>query len=162
MYSEAHNLMMISDSFLFCNLLILFKKKLLHRFHKQVFEDYMKFLSKWMLSHIEDGDNVLNKPVLFSEFGLSDSIKNYSMSNREKMYKTILDISHKSAKNNRSGAGAMVWQFLVGGMSDFIDDFGMVPWEKPSIYSMFTQHSCRLSKVNKGLSQQNPSFKQVC
>ncbi|WJX44875.1 Mannan endo-1,4-beta-mannosidase 2 [Trifolium repens] len=133
-----------------------------HWFHKQVFDDYMKFLSKWMLSHIEDGDNVLNKPVLFSEFGLSDSIKNYSMSNREKMYKTILDISHKSAKNNRSGAGAMVWQFLVGGMSDFIDDFGMVPWEKPSIYSMFTQHSCRLSKVNKGLTQQNPSFKQVC
>lgn len=122
----------------------------------------MKFVSKWMHSHIEDGDNVLNKPVLFSEYGLSDTVKNFSLSNRETMYKTILDISFNSAKKNRSGAGALVWQFLVGGMSELIDDFGMVPWERSSTYSLFIKHSCRLTKVNKGLTQQNPSFKQLC
>lgn len=161
LYSEVHILIMISDIFLFCNLTFVFIR-LLHRFHKQDFEEYMKFLSKWMLSHIEDGDNVLNKPVLFSEYGLSDSIENFSLSNREKMYKKILDISHKSAKKNQSGAGALVWQFLVSGMSEFIDDFGMVPWEKPSMYSLFIEHSCRLTKVNKGLTLHNPSFKHLC
>ncbi|XP_057455656.1 mannan endo-1,4-beta-mannosidase 2 [Lotus japonicus] len=132
-----------------------------HWFKKQVFEDYMKFLSKWMLSHIEDGDTVLKKPVLFSEYGLSDSIKNFSMAHRETMYRTILDISYKSAKKNRSGAGALVWQFLVGGMDEFIDDFGMVPWEKPSIYSLFIQQSCKLAKV-KGWIQHDLSFKKFC
>ncbi|KAJ1397499.1 Glycoside hydrolase, family 5 [Sesbania bispinosa] len=132
-----------------------------HWFHKQEFEVYMKFVSKWMLSHIEDGDNVLKKPVLFSEYGLSDTIKNFSMSDREKMYRTILDITYKSAKKNRSGAGALVWQFLVGGMNEFIDDFGMVPWDRSSAYSIFIEQSCRLAKI-KGLAQQEINFKQFC
>ncbi|XP_019451501.1 PREDICTED: mannan endo-1,4-beta-mannosidase 2-like [Lupinus angustifolius] len=132
-----------------------------HWFHEQGVEDYIKFVSKWMLSHIEDGDKVLNKPVLFSEFGLSDTIKNFSLSDREKMYKTILDITYKSAKKNKSGAGTLVWQFLVGGMNEFIDDFGIVPWERPSTFSLFIEQSCRLAKFN-GLSEQNIRFKEYC
>ncbi|XP_061346501.1 mannan endo-1,4-beta-mannosidase 2-like [Gastrolobium bilobum] len=132
-----------------------------HWFHEQEVEDYIKFVSKWMLSHIEDGDMVLKKPVLFSEYGLSSTIKNFSLSDREKMYKTILDITYKSAKRNRSGAGALVWQFLVGGMKEFIDDFGMVPWERSSMYSLFIEQSCRLAKV-KGWTQHDTSFKEFC
>lgn len=128
-----------------------------HWFHEQVSEDYIKFVSKWMLSHIEDGDKVLNKPVVFSEFGLSDI--NFTMSERKTMYKTILDISYKSAKKNRSGAGALVWQFLVGGMQEFTDDFGIIPAEKTPIPSLFIEQSCRLAKV-KGWPHKDKSFKQ--
>ncbi|KAJ1434544.1 Glycoside hydrolase superfamily [Sesbania bispinosa] len=128
-------------------------------FREQTFEDLLKFVSKWMLSHIEDGDKVLKKPVLFSEYGLSD--QNFSMSDREKMHKTILDIIYKSAKKNRSGAGALVWQFLVGGMQEFSDEYGMVPGESSSTHSLFIEHSCRLAKV-KGWTQQDVSFKQLC
>jgi len=131
----------------------------MHRFHEQVSEDYIKFVSKWMLSHIEDGDKVLNKPVVFSEFGLSDI--NFTMSERKTMYKTILDISYKSAKKNRSGAGALVWQFLVGGMQEFTDDFGIIPAEKTPIPSLFIEQSCRLAKV-KGWPHKDKSFKQFC
>ncbi|KAH1128107.1 hypothetical protein GYH30_016598 [Glycine max] len=130
-----------------------------HWFHHQVFEDYMKFVSKWMLSHIEDGDKILNKPVLFSEYGLSDI--NFTMPERKTMYKTILDISYKSAKRNRSGAGALVWQFLVGGMQEFTDDFGIIPWEKTPIPSLFVEQSCRLTKV-KEWPHKDTSFKQFC
>ncbi|XP_047177317.1 mannan endo-1,4-beta-mannosidase 2 isoform X2 [Vigna umbellata] len=130
-----------------------------HWFHEQVFEDYMKFVSKWMLSHIEDGDKVLNKPVVFSEFGLSDI--NFTMSERKTMYKTILDISYKSAKKNRSGGGCLVWQFLVGGMQEFSDDFGIIPWEKTPIPSMFIEQSCRLAKV-KEWAHKDKIFKQFC
>ncbi|KAK7342306.1 hypothetical protein VNO80_25253 [Phaseolus coccineus] len=130
-----------------------------HWFHEQVSEDYIKFVSKWMLSHIEDGDKVLNKPVVFSEFGLSDI--NFTMPERKTMYKTILDISYKSAKKNRSGAGTLVWQFLVGGMQEFTDDFGIIPSEKTPIPSLFVEQSCRLAKV-KGWSHKDKSFKQFC
>ncbi|KAL2328215.1 hypothetical protein Fmac_021642 [Flemingia macrophylla] len=130
-----------------------------HWFHSQEFENYMPFVSKWMHSHIEDGDKVLNKPVLFSEFGLSDI--NFTLSERKTMYKTILDISYNSAKKNKAGAGALVWQFLVGGMQEFSDDFGIVPWEKTPIPSLFVEQSCRLAKA-KGWPHKNPSYKQFC
>ncbi|KAF7805935.1 mannan endo-1,4-beta-mannosidase 2-like [Senna tora] len=129
-----------------------------HWLHKPDFEDNLKFVSKWMLSHIEDGDKVLKKPVLFSEYGWSDLTKNFSPSDREKMYRTILDVIYKSAKKNRSGAGALVWQFIVEGLNEHHDDFGMVPWARSSTYSLFVQQSCRLAKVT-GLTQRDRSFR---
>ncbi|KAL4359799.1 hypothetical protein AHAS_Ahas08G0113500 [Arachis hypogaea] len=127
-----------------------------HWFHDQSFEDQLKFVSKWMLSHIEDGDNVLNKPVVFSEYGYSEFNKNFSFSDREKMYRRITDIIYKSAKKNKSGAGALVWQYLVGGMNEFSDEYGMVPWESSSTHSLFIEQSCRLAKL-KQLPQQYPN-----
>ncbi|KAI4333958.1 hypothetical protein L6164_018704 [Bauhinia variegata] len=132
-----------------------------HWFHEQTFEDKLKYVSKWMRSHIEDGDKILNRPVLFSEYGYSDLNENYSPSDRDKFYKVVLDIIYKSAKRNKSGAGALVWQFLVGGMPEFNDDFGMVPWERPATYKLFVEQSCRLVKVN-GWTQQDKSFKALC
>ncbi|KAG4960985.1 hypothetical protein AAZX31_13G279300 [Glycine max] len=132
-----------------------------HWFHEQVFEDQLKFVSKWMLSHIEDGDKVLKKPVLFSEFGLSETNQNFSMSDREKMHRAVLDIIYKSAKRNRSGAGALVWQFLVGGMKEFSDEYGMVPWESSSTPHIFIEQSCRLANA-KGWTQLDVGFKEHC
>ena len=114
-----------------------------------------------MLSHIEDGDKVLNKPILFSEYGLSELNKNFTFSDREKMYRGILDIIYKSAKKNRSGAGALVWQFLVGGMEEFSDEYGMVPLESSSTHSLFIEQSCRLARV-KGWTQHDARFKEIC
>ncbi|OIW01583.1 hypothetical protein TanjilG_23894 [Lupinus angustifolius] len=129
-------------------------------FRHQDFEDQLKFVSKWMVSHIEDGEMVLKKPVLFSEYGLSQTMKNFTLSNREKMHRTVLDIIYKSAKKNRSGAGALVWQFLVGGMKEFCDEYGMVPYES-STHSLFIEQSCRLARV-KGWAHKDKSFKQLC
>lgn len=114
-----------------------------------------------MLSHIEDGDKVLKKPILFSEYGLSKTNQNFSVPDREKMHKTILDIIYKSARKDRSGAGALVWQFLVGGMGDYSDEYGMVPGESSSTHSLFIKQSCRLARV-KGWTQKDVDFKQLC
>jgi mannan endo-1,4-beta-mannosidase len=38
-----------------------------HWFHNQTFEEKLKFVVKWMQSHIEDGLKELKKPVLFTE-----------------------------------------------------------------------------------------------
>lgn len=132
------------------------------RFKKQDFEDKLKFIGKWMQSHIEDGDGVLKKPVVVTEFGLSNEIKKFEPWKRDKFNKVILDIIYKSAKKNRSGAGSFIWQFFVEGMEEFNDEFGMVPWERPETFQLFTEQSCRLAKVHGPLHTQERHLKRLC
>lgn len=132
-----------------------------HWFHDRDFEDNLKFVVKWVLSHIEDGDLELRKPVMFTEFGLSNLNKDFELSQRDKFYRTILDIIYKSAKRNKAGAGALVWQYFVEGMEKYNDDFGIVPWERATTYKLIIEQSCRLARINK-LTQTNGNFKQLC
>ncbi|XP_022862509.1 mannan endo-1,4-beta-mannosidase 2-like isoform X2 [Olea europaea var. sylvestris] len=133
-----------------------------HWSHTPDFEYKLKFISKWMLSHIEDGDKELKKPVMFTEFGLSTENKDFDPSQRDRFYKVILDIIYKSAKKQKSGAGAFVWQFLVEGMEKYNDDFGIVPWERPSTYRLFTEQSCRLARIQGALPSQKEHLKRLC
>lgn len=114
-----------------------------------------------MRSHIEDGDKELKKPVMFTEFGLSNENKDFEPSQRDTFYGTIYNIIYKSAKKNGSGAGALIWQLFIEGMDEFNDDFGIVPWERPSIYSLIVGQSCRLARIH-GPTQQQRNLKQLC
>lgn len=133
----------------------------MRRFHDQELEENLKFVTKWMLSHIEDGEKELNKPVMFTEYGLSDQNKDFEPSQRDRFYKTILDVSYKSAKKHRSGAGALVWQFFVGGMDKYNDEFGIVPWERPSTYNLIIEQTCRLARI-QGPSLEQRNLKELC
>ncbi|KAG6738907.1 hypothetical protein POTOM_058530 [Populus tomentosa] len=64
------------------------------------------YLDEWFCSHIEDGHYELNKPVFFTEFGLSNPNKDFQPSQQGRFYKTILDIKYKSEKRKQAGAGA--------------------------------------------------------
>ncbi|CAN1160955.1 Mannan endo-1,4-beta-mannosidase 2 [Linum perenne] len=127
----------------------------------QSFEDKLKFVSKWMLSHIEDGHYELNKPVLFTEFGLSNLNKDFQPSQRDSLYKTVYDIIYKSAKRNRAGAGALMWQLFVEDMDESNDDFGIVPWETKSTYKIITEQSCKLAKLH-GSIENDQNLKELC
>ncbi|KAF8409264.1 hypothetical protein HHK36_005338 [Tetracentron sinense] len=133
-----------------------------HWFQEQELEDKLKYISKWMLSHIDDGDKELKKPVMFTEFGLSNKNKNFLPSQRDAFYKIIFDIIYKSARKNGSGAGSFVWQFLVGGMEEYNDDFGIVPWERSSTYRLVTEQSCRLAGIREGLDRPKGTWKEIC
>lgn len=133
-----------------------------HWFKKQEFEAELKYVSKWMRSHIEDGDKELKKPVMFTEFGLSNLNEGFKLAQRDRFYKTIFDIIYKSAKKGGSGAGSFAWQFLVGGMERYNDDFGIVPWERSSTYRLITEHSCRLAGLQDGMIEQNANLKELC
>ena len=115
-----------------------------------------------MLSHIEDGDKELKKPVLFTEFGLSNDNDDFEPAQRDRFLKMVLDVIYKSAKRNKSGAGSFFWQFLVEGMELYNDDFGIVPWERPSTYELITEHSCRLAKEHGLLHTQMEHLKDFC
>ncbi|KAK4438658.1 Mannan endo-1,4-beta-mannosidase 2 [Sesamum alatum] len=133
-----------------------------HWTHNPDFEYKLKFVYKWMLSHIEDGDKELKKPVMFTEFGLSTENNDFTPTQRERMYKVIYDVIYKSALRNKAGAGALVWQFLVEGMEDFNDDFGIIPWKRASTYKLFTEQSCRLAKVQGALPSQLGYLRRLC
>lgn len=133
------------------------------RFHVLGFEEKRNYVSKWMRSHIEDGDKELKKPVMFTEYGLSNQNDDFQPSQREQFYTTILDIIYKSAKKKGSGAGSLIWQFFVEGMEKYNDDFGIVPWESPSLYKLTVQQSCRLARI-QGLTQEQEqgNLKELC
>ncbi|KAL1560686.1 Mannan endo-1,4-beta-mannosidase 2 [Salvia divinorum] len=133
-----------------------------HWTHNPDFEYKLKFVAKWMISHIEDGDKELKKPVMFTEFGLSTENADFSPAQRERFYKVILDIMYKSAVKNKSGAGSLVWQFLVEGMEESNDDFGIIPWKRQSTYRLFTEQSCKLARVQGALSTQINYLRKLC
>ncbi|KAK9152762.1 hypothetical protein Sjap_000242 [Stephania japonica] len=115
----------------------------------QPLETKLKFVEKWVVSHIDDGDKVLKKPVMFTEFGLSNMNKDFELSQRDKLYKRIFDNVYRSAKKNGAGAGTFIWQFMVGGMEEYNDDFGIVPWERPTTYRLITEQSCKLALIHR-------------
>ncbi|KAL2937775.1 Mannan endo-1 4-beta-mannosidase 2 [Bienertia sinuspersici] len=125
------------------------------------FEEKMEFVKKWLLSHIEDGDKQLKKPVMLTEFGVSDQNSDFDPSHRDKLFKLVYDILYKSAKKNGSGAGSFIWQFFVEGMDDFHDDFGIIPWKRRSTFDLITGQSCRLALLHQRSNLQG-NLKQLC
>ncbi|CAI0461019.1 unnamed protein product [Linum tenue] len=125
------------------------------------FEDKLTFVSKWMLSHIEDGHHELNKPVLFTEFGLSNLNKDFQPSQRDWLYKTVYDIVYKSAQKKGAGGGALMWQLFVEDMDESNDDFGIVPWQRASTYKLITEQSCKLAKL-RGAIEESQNLKELC
>lgn len=135
---------------------------LVYRLPEATLDEKIKYISKWVTSHIEDGERELNKPVLFTEFGLSKKNKNFDYSHRELFYKSVFDIVYESAKQNGAGAGALIWQLLVEGMEDYNDDFGFVPGERTSVDKLIKQQSCRLAALRHGDDPTRRAAKKIC
>ncbi|KAI3887781.1 hypothetical protein MKX03_018628 [Papaver bracteatum] len=133
-----------------------------HWFKEQTREEKLKYVEKWVVSHIDDGDRILKKPVLFTEFGLSDKNINFEHSHRDTFYKMIYDIVYKSATNNGAGAGTLVWQLLVEGMNEYNDDFGIIPGNTSTIYRVITQQSCKLATIHKAHFQSKKIYEELC
>ncbi|KAF6173491.1 hypothetical protein GIB67_022019 [Kingdonia uniflora] len=133
-----------------------------HWFEGQKLEDKLQYVKKWVVSHIDDSDKILKKPVMFTEFGFSNKNKNYQPSQRDRFYKIIFDIVYKSAKKNGAGAGTFVWQFMVGGMEEYNDDFGIIPWERSSTYRLLTEQSCKLGAIHQGQDRLKKFLTEMC
>lgn len=121
-----------------------------------------RFVSKWVKSHIEDGEKMLNKPVLFTEFGLSNKANGFDHAHRLLFYKSIYDTIYESAKRNGAGSGAFIWQLMVEGMEIFHDSFAFVPESIPSLHSLLKEQSCRLATLRYGSDLVKQFSKNVC
>ncbi|EXB41560.1 Mannan endo-1,4-beta-mannosidase 6 [Morus notabilis] len=119
------------------------------------------FLSHWVDSHMSDAENVLKKPVLFTEVGFSLRM-NKKTEDVNFLLKTVYDRIYESAKKRQAGAGALIWQLLVEGVEEYSDQFSLVARDHPSTFKLITRHSCRLrrifsnSKTNEELQSEDP------
>ncbi|KAK2992241.1 hypothetical protein RJ640_005728 [Escallonia rubra] len=106
-------------------------------------ETKITYLSHWVDTHIKDAENVLKKPVLFTEVGSPLRIKQ-GFQERDIMLKTVYDKIYKSARRSEAGAGALIWQLLVEGTEQYSDQYSLVAWKHPSTYQLIIEQSCRL------------------
>lgn len=112
-------------------------------------EAKVNYLSNWVDTHISDSENVLNKPVLFSELGAPLTIRTEEGSyERDILLKTVYDKIYKSAKKREAGAGALIWQLLVEGVEEYRDRFSLVASKYPSTYKLILEQSCRLRNMS--------------
>ncbi|KAF6144963.1 hypothetical protein GIB67_013314 [Kingdonia uniflora] len=117
------------------------------------------YLSNWVDSHVNDGEYVLKKPVLFTEVGSSFLVNKQESYDRDFFLKMMYDKIYESAKKKEAGAGALIWQLLIEGMGGYGDRFSLVAWNHPSTYNLIIEQSSRLrslfskSKTNRKLEQ---------
>lgn len=108
----------------------------------------VEYLSNWIDAHIRDGQDVLKKPVLFSEFGSPLRKKLEGPYDRDILLKQVYDKIYESAKKREAGAGVLIWQLLLEGMKQYRDEFSLVAREHPSTYKLIVQQSSRLKNIS--------------
>uniref|UniRef100_A0A0D9V5K3 mannan endo-1,4-beta-mannosidase n=1 Tax=Leersia perrieri TaxID=77586 RepID=A0A0D9V5K3_9ORYZ len=125
-------------------------------------DEKLKFMTRWITSHVEDGDRELDKPVLVTEFGLSHQVEGFDDAHRDVLYRAVYDIVHGSARRGGAAGGALVWQLAAEGMEDYHDGFSIVPSERPSMMRLMKEQSCRLAAVRYGEEKARKALKTVC
>ncbi|MBA0694715.1 hypothetical protein Goari_004989 [Gossypium aridum] len=121
-----------------------------------------RFLSRWVDSHISDGDHVLKKPVIFTEVGSLVHADNQGLADKDILLKTMYEKIYESAKKRQAGAGALIWQLLVEGVGEYSDRFSFVAWDNPSTYKLILKQSCRLKSIFAKSIQSRKLNKDPC
>ncbi|KAG8385814.1 hypothetical protein BUALT_Bualt03G0084400 [Buddleja alternifolia] len=130
-------------------------------------EAKMKYLSNWADAHISDSENVLKKPVLFTEVGAPLTIKTEGLYDRDIIMMNVYDKIYESAKKREAGSGVLIWQLLVEGVEEYSDEFSFVAWKYPSTYKLILEQSCRLRNIscqglpNDKVHHRDPCYRQI-
>ncbi|XP_052160532.1 mannan endo-1,4-beta-mannosidase 6 [Oryza glaberrima] len=112
-------------------------------------EEKVRYLSNWVDSHLNDSEQILKKPVLFTEVGYlqhSDANSNSTV-DRDIILRIVYDKIYDSARKLQAGSGALIWQLMVEGTHMYGDNFSVVARDRPSTYSLITNQSCRLQRL---------------
>lgn len=109
----------------------------------------IEFLRNWLKSHIEDAENILHKPLVFTEFGKSTKLPGFSMQGRDLLYDTVYSAIYSSASVGGTAAGGLFWQLLTQGMDSLRDGYEIILSESPSTASLITEQSQKLNKIRK-------------
>nr|XP_027089783.1 mannan endo-1,4-beta-mannosidase 7-like [Coffea arabica] len=76
-------------------------------------EAQLSFLINWLQSHIQDAEKILQKPLLFTEFGKSSKDPGFNMNQRDLLFNTVYSTIYSSASGGGAAAGGLFWQFLT-------------------------------------------------
>lgn len=109
----------------------------------------MSFLSGWLNDHIQDAQNILHKPLLFAEFGISTKNLGTNTTPRDRFFNTVYSAVYSSASGGGAAVGGLFWQLLVEGMDSFRDGYEVVLGESPSTAAVIAQQSQKLNRIRK-------------
>lgn len=109
------------------------------------YEDQISFLGSWLNEHIQDAQNILHKPLLFAEFGIST----YNSTLRDQFFNTVFSAIYSSASGGGAAAGGLFWQLLAKWMDSFRDGYEVVLGESPSTATLIAQESQKLNRIRK-------------
>ncbi|KAL5558004.1 hypothetical protein UlMin_034215 [Ulmus minor] len=113
------------------------------------YETQLAFLKSWLSDHIQDAQTVLQKPLLFAEFGKSLKDSGYNNNQRDELFNTVYTAIYSSAKGGGSAVGGLFWQLLTQGLDSFRDGYEVVLSESSSTATLIAQESQRLNHIRK-------------
>lgn len=113
------------------------------------YQEEQSFLNNWIDTHIQDAQNVLKKPVLFTEFGKSSKDPCYNTSQRNILFNTMYKKTLSSARRGGAATGGLFWQLLIDGMDNYRDGYEVILKENTSTANMILQQSRKLYQLRR-------------
>ncbi|XP_074273658.1 mannan endo-1,4-beta-mannosidase 6-like [Silene latifolia] len=105
---------------------------------------HLEFYKSWLQSHIEDADQKLRMPVVFSEFGVSRKNPECNSCYRDATFKLVYETLEESAKRGGSAAGSLMWQLFPEGVDHMCDGYEVVLSKSASFSDIIALHSTRM------------------
>ncbi|XP_020231411.1 mannan endo-1,4-beta-mannosidase 7 [Cajanus cajan] len=112
------------------------------------YEEQILFLDRWLNDHIQDAKNTIQKPVLFSEFGVSTTnISTNDSTLRDQFFNMVYSAIYSSASDGGAAVGGLFWQLLGQGMDSFRDGYEVSLDESSSTATLIAQESQKLNRI---------------
>ncbi|XP_076953190.1 mannan endo-1,4-beta-mannosidase 7-like [Bidens hawaiensis] len=122
----------------------------------------LHFMQRWIYDHIKDAQEVLQKPIVFSEFGISLKQPGDNIHQKDQLFNMIYSSIYRSARAYGAAAGGLFWQQLVQGMDSYKDGYEVILTEPSSTVSLISQQSKRLRLTwMRYLTKKNDKAKQT-
>ena len=121
----------------------------LRRFQRLDQNSRLAFIKRWLEGHIEDAQNNLKKPVILAEFGLGSDTPRYTLANRDGVFTTTYDIIYASAQKGGSAAGALFWEVISEGMSNFAGPSSIILSDKSSTVNIISEHARKMGLLGE-------------
>ncbi|KAJ4972366.1 hypothetical protein NE237_005465 [Protea cynaroides] len=115
---------------------------------QSISDAHLHFVKSWMEVHIEDAEKILGMPVVFAEFGVSESDTGYNASFRDTLISTVYSTLLASTRKGGSGGGSLLWQLFPDGTDYMNDGYAVVLSKSPSTSNMISLQSTRLMIFN--------------
>ncbi|XP_047320197.1 mannan endo-1,4-beta-mannosidase 7-like [Impatiens glandulifera] len=105
------------------------------------------FLNDWINNHVQDAQNIIRKPLIFTEFQKNSKDPGFNIVQRDNMFKTIYSAVYLSAVRRGAVSGALFWHLLTTGLDSFRDGNAIILSEKTSTNILIAEESAKLKKI---------------
>lgn len=102
----------------------------------------------WLNDHIQDAQIIIEKPVLFAEFGVSvRNMSSESITIRDEIFNLVYSSIYSSASDGGAATGSLFWHLLAEGMDSFKDGYEVPLDENSSTATLIAQESQKLNRI---------------